>query len=88
MALLLWAGAGKENQAKEVGKALPTKVTVHGDGLHGYIGFSAIRPPARCECHAGMGFYSAVWPLIDRPLANLQIGLASTWITPDNGLVD
>jgi hypothetical protein len=31
-----------------------------------------------------MGFYSAVWPLIDRPLADFQIGLASTWILPDN----
>ncbi len=31
-----------------------------------------------------MGFYSAVWPLIDRPIANFQIGLASAWITPDN----
>ncbi|MFW5653216.1 MAG: hypothetical protein ACOC0P_04150 [Planctomycetota bacterium] len=32
----------------------------------------------------GISFYSAVWPLIDRPLANFQIGLASTWILPDN----
>ena len=31
-----------------------------------------------------MGFYSAVWPLIDRPLADFQIGLAGSWITPDN----
>jgi len=31
-----------------------------------------------------MGFYSAVWPLIDRPIADFQIGLASAWITPDN----
>ena len=31
-----------------------------------------------------MGFYSAVWPLIDQPIANFQIGLASAWITPDN----
>ena len=31
-----------------------------------------------------MGFYAAVWPLIDRPIANFQIGLPSAWITPDN----
>jgi hypothetical protein len=31
-----------------------------------------------------MGFYSAVWPLIDQPLADFQIGLAGSWITPDN----
>jgi len=59
-------------------------VQLHGRGLHGYIGFSATRPPAQSEFSAGMGFYSAVWPLIDEPLANFQIGLASAWITPDN----
>jgi hypothetical protein len=31
-----------------------------------------------------MGFYSAVWPLIAKPIANFQIGLPSAWITPDN----
>jgi hypothetical protein len=31
-----------------------------------------------------MGFYSAVWPLIDQPLARFQIGLAGAWVTPDN----
>lgn len=31
-----------------------------------------------------MGFYSAVWPLIDEPLADFQIGLAGAWILPDN----
>jgi hypothetical protein len=60
------------------------KVTSHSQGLHGYIGFSATHPPAQSEYCAGMGFYSAVWPLIDQPLANFQIGLASAWITPDN----
>ena len=59
-------------------------VTGHSGGLHGYIGFSATRPPAKSEFSAGMGFYSAVWPLIDQPLANFQIGLAGSWITPDN----
>jgi len=59
-------------------------VIAQSQGLHGYIGFAAGRPPARAEFSAGMGFYSAVWPLIDRPLANFQVGLASTWILPDN----
>ena len=31
-----------------------------------------------------MGFYSAVWPLVDQPLANFQIGLPGAWIQPDN----
>lgn len=59
-------------------------VVEHSGGLHGYIGFEASRPVDRAEFSAGMGFYSAVWPLIDRPIANFQIGLASAWITPDN----
>lgn len=56
----------------------------HSNGLHGYIGFSAVPPPDKSRYSAGIGFYSAVWPLIDRPLANFQIGLAGTWILPDN----
>lgn len=60
------------------------KITAHSSGLHGYIGYSATRPPERSEYNAGMGFYSAVWPLIDQPVAHFQIGLAGTWIMPDN----
>jgi hypothetical protein len=59
-------------------------VTAHSQGLHGYIGYSASRPPDRAKYSAGMGFYSAVWPLIDKPIADFQIGLPSAWITPDN----
>lgn len=59
-------------------------VTLHGSGLHGYIGFETTMPPNREEYAAGVGFYSAVWPLIDQPLEHFQIGLASTWISPDN----
>ncbi len=55
------------------------------NGLHGYIGYSATRPPDHSEFSAGMGFYTAVWPLIDQPLAHFGwIGLPGTWITPDN----
>ena len=53
-------------------------------GLHGYIGYSASPPPDKSEYSAGMGFYSAVWPLVDEPLAAFQIGLAGAWILPDN----
>jgi hypothetical protein len=59
-------------------------VTSHSQGLHGYIGFSHEQPPAQSGYTAGMGFYAAVWSLVDRPLANLQIGLPSAWISPDN----
>ncbi len=53
-------------------------------GLHGYIGYSAAPPADRLEYGAGMGFYSAAWSLIDQPLRDFQIGLASGWIQPDN----
>lgn len=59
-------------------------VTAHFRGLHGYIGYSASRPADRAEYGMGMGFYAAVWPLIDEPIAHFQIGLPSAWITPDN----
>lgn len=55
-----------------------------GAGLHGYIGYEASPPADRSEFGMGMGFYSAAWSLIDRPLAHFQIGLASGWIVPDN----
>jgi hypothetical protein len=60
------------------------RVTSHSRGLSGYIGYSANRPRIRSDFGAGMGFYAAVWPLIDQPIANFQIGLPSAWITPDN----
>jgi hypothetical protein len=59
-------------------------VTQHSRGLHGYIGFTHEPSPPGSAYTAGMGFYAAVWPLIDQPLANFQIGLPSSWITPDN----
>ena len=56
------------------------------NGLHGYISFSSTKPPEGYG--AGISFYSAVWPLIDKPLANFQIGLPGTWVAPDNAGVD
>lgn len=52
------------------------------NGLHGYISYSTASPPDGYDM--GMGFYSAVWPLISRPLANFQIGLPGAWIIPNN----
>ena len=79
-----WTLAVQGAQPEAAAQPEAGKVTSHADGLHGYIGFGAARPPARSEYSAGMGFYSAVWPLVDQPLANFQIGLAGCWITPDN----
>ena len=73
-----------QTTASEPQDAQPGVVTTSHAGLHGYIGYSATRPSDPAEYGAGMGFYSAVWPLIRQPLAGFQIGLAGTWITPDN----
>ena len=81
--VLPWTCEGKENAANRE-DARAGVVTAHSRGLHGYIGYSASRPPARANYSAGMGFYSAVWPLIDKPIARFQIGLPSAWISQDN----
>lgn len=73
-----------ENQTKSDAKPEKPKVVLHHRGLHGYISFNATRPPNKAEYGYGMGFYSAIWSLIDKPYADFQIGLASSWIMPDN----
>ena len=64
--------------------AKPGVVTKHSGGLHGYIGFTASLPPKDEGFGYGVGFYTAIWPLVDQPIADFQIGLPSTWITPNN----
>jgi hypothetical protein len=39
-------------------------------------------PPSGYGC--GVSLYSAAWPLLRRPVSDFQVGLASTWILPDN----
>ncbi|MCU0661499.1 MAG: calcium-binding EGF-like domain-containing protein [Myxococcota bacterium] len=53
------------------------------NGLHGYIGYGTSSPPSGYDM--GMGFYAAVWPLVDQPIKNFQIGLPGVWISPNNG---
>jgi hypothetical protein len=84
LALLPGVVAGTEDRVNDTGPVAAGVVTSHARGLHGYIGYSVSRPPAGADYGAGMGFYSAVWPLIEEPLAHFQIGLPSAWITPDN----
>lgn len=52
------------------------------EGLHGYINASVESPPE--EFGYGVSLYSTAWPLLQRPVRGFQIGLASTWILPDN----
>ena len=82
--LLIGTCAVEQTQAQGSRKDGPGNVTAHSRGLHGYIGYSASRPTDRSEFGMGMGFYAAVWPLVDKPIAHFQIGLPSAWITPDN----
>lgn len=70
--------------APERPKAEQQKPERKGGGLHGYIGYDAAPPQDGAAFGAGMGFYSAAWSLIDRPLRDFQIGLAGAWILPDN----
>lgn len=84
VALLACPCAAQETSSKPLKPAEGGKVTSHSQGLHGYIGFGHEKLPAAGGYSAGMGFYAAVWPLADQPLAGFQIGLPSSWIQPDN----
>ncbi len=83
LTILPWKSEAKENRVRK--KASRAKaIKVHYQGLHGYISYSTPKPPSRPNYGAGMGFYCAVWTLIDKPIAHFQIGLPSAWIIPDN----
>ncbi|HEY6955011.1 MAG TPA: sialate O-acetylesterase [Flavisolibacter sp.] len=55
---------------------------INNDGLMGYISFRTSPQPRGYA--AGIGFYSAVYSMLPKPIHSFQIGLASTWIIPDN----
>ncbi len=78
--LCLAQDRSEQNKAKKE----PGKIVNRSNGLHGYISFNHEPVPKKGDYTTGMGFYAAVWSLIDQPLANFQIGLPSAWIQPDN----
>jgi len=51
-------------------------------GLAGYISMQV--PAPKPEFMYGVSLYTSAWPLVERPLRDFQIGLASIWILPDN----
>jgi hypothetical protein len=53
-----------------------------GEGLGGYISMDVPAPPE--EFGYGVSLYATAWPLLEKPLADFQIGLASIWIVPEN----
>jgi hypothetical protein len=73
-----------ESEKTQTENAKAAKTTAHSNGLHGYIAFNSTSPPSQAGYGVGMGFYSAVWSLIDQPLDGFQVGLAGSWILPDN----
>ncbi|MCU0937288.1 MAG: hypothetical protein MUF66_14820 [Gammaproteobacteria bacterium] len=80
LAALSWACAPPAQEPS----AVRSTITPVANALHGYISFSASPAVAPSEYGAGVSFYTAVWPLVDEPLARFQVGLAGTWIIPDN----
>lgn len=52
------------------------------EGLAGYIGMDV--PVSPDEFGYGVSLYATAWPLVEQPLRNFQIGLASVWIIPEN----
>jgi hypothetical protein len=81
---MLLSSQNVDAQDDKAQKGGPGIVKEHSRGLHGYISYNADRPADQSIYSYGMGFYSAVWPLIAQPLADFQIGLAGAWVTPDN----
>jgi len=79
----VWLATGVLCRAAAAEPTSPA-ITAHSQGLHGYIAYGHEDIPPQSAFTAGAGFYSAVWPLTDRPLAGFQIGLPGTWILPDN----
>jgi hypothetical protein len=55
-------------------------------GLAGYISMDVPAPPV--EFGYGVSLYASAWPLVERPLRDFQIGLASIWIVPENRKID
>ncbi len=55
-------------------------------GLAGYVSMEVEPPPA--EFGYGVSLYATAWPLVERPLRDFQIGLASIWIVPDNRTIE
>jgi hypothetical protein len=55
-------------------------------GLAGYISMEVPAPPEGYGY--GVSLYATAWPLLEQPLRDFQIGLASIWIVPDNRAIN
>ena len=70
------------NNAATTEFSLEDRTQYMSRGLHGDIGSSSTSTSSTYRY--GASFYSAVWSLIEKPIANFQIGLPGTWFTPNN----
>jgi len=59
---------------------------LRSQGLYGYISMEVPAPPE--EFGYGVSLYATAWPLLERPLRDFQIGLASIWIVPENRKIE
>jgi hypothetical protein len=66
----------------EVVPAGTPQVQLVSAGLAGYISMDVPTSPEKYGY--GVSLYATAWPLVDRPLRDFQIGLASIWIIPEN----
>jgi hypothetical protein len=57
------------------------RVAQDKNGLHGYLAHRVPEAPAGYDF--GFSMYTAMWPLVEKPLADYQAGLG-TWIIPNN----
>jgi hypothetical protein len=64
------------------GSAAAQEVELRSQGLSGYISMEVPAPPDAFGY--GVSLYAAAWPLLEHPLRDFQIGLASIWIVPEN----
>ena len=70
---MIWMSLGQEPQ-------------LLSQGLTGYISMSVSAPD---DAHGyGVSLYATAWPLLERPIRDFQIGLASIWIVPDNRTIN
>jgi hypothetical protein len=82
--LVSWTPAA-ETTASSTGQA-DFRPRLMSEGLAGYVSMDVPAPPE--EYGYGVSLYSTAWPLLESPLRDFQIGLASIWIVPENRKVD
>lgn len=53
-------------------------------GLHSYFSVSGDPTSVPAGFNHGYSIYTAIWPLISKPMKGFQAGMPGTWLNPDN----